>query len=237
MKWSLPDDVTPLGDGGLGFVDVLPGASREALAQLSSIHIEHFGDLYAEATQDFQRAWSGGSAAARIIEHQWLLVLNGVPCGELVFATNLARRTVSRHFTSVRKEFRPLMPDRWIPSITRAVSDFCISEASAQGVELLGMMSEITPKHAAGWRKFGLYQPDIGFSEPLHGNYWRDFGELQFAPMLANILPFPPGRAAGLGVIAEAGVRAFLLDYYTIPETDPTFLGIIDRCRSLPPAW
>ena len=38
-------------------------------------------------------------------------------------------------------------------------------------------------------------------------------------------------------LIAEAGVRAFLLDYYGVPESNPTFQGIIDRCRQLPPAW
>lgn len=109
--------------------------------------------------------------------------------------------------------------------------------AQRHGVELLGMMSEIMPKHAAGWRRLGLRTPDIGYCEPVHGNYWRDFGELHYTPMVANILPFAAGRAPGLGVIAESGVRAFLLDYYGVPESDPTFQGIIERCRSLPPAW
>ena len=55
--------------------------------------------------------------------------------------------------------------------------------------------------------------------------------------MVANILPFPAGQVAGLGVIAEAGVRSFLLDYYGVAETDSTFQGIIERCQGLSSAW
>ena len=234
---SLPDEVTPLGIGGLGFVDVLPGTSRQALSQLSAIHLEHFADHYAESTDDFHAAWSGQPQSADITEHQWLLELDGEPCGELVFAVNLPRRMVSRHFTSILKQFRPHMPDQWIPSMTRAVSQFCIAEAATHGVELLGMMSEITPKHVAGWRKYGLHQPDIDYHEPLHGNHWRDFGELQLVPMVANILPFPTGHQAGLATIAEAGTLAFLTDYYHLPDDNPTLQAIIHKCRTLPPAW
>jgi hypothetical protein len=55
--------------------------------------------------------------------------------------------------------------------------------------------------------------------------------------MVANILPFAAGREAGIGAVAEAGVKAFLLEYYKVPEDDPTFLAIVDRCRALAPAW
>ncbi len=231
------EGLTPLGVSGLTYLDVLPGTPREALEELSVIHLEYFGDSYAEATRDFQRAWEGASSQPEIIEHQWLLHLDGVPCGELVFSINLQRRMVDRHFTSIRKEFRQQMPEQWIPSVTRAVTEASVEGAAAHGVQLLGMMSEIMPKHVAGWRKWGLHQPDIGYCEPLHGNYWRDFGVLEFVPMVANILPFPAGQVAGLGVIAEAGVRSFLLDYYGVPETDSTFQGIIERCQGLSSAW
>ena len=231
------EGLSSLGVGGLTYLDVLPGTPREALEELSAIHLEYFGDSYAEATRDFRRAWEGAASQPEIIEHQWLLHLDGVPCGELVFSVNLQRRMVDRHFTSIRKEFRQQMPEQWIPSVTRAVTGASVEGAAAHGVQLLGMMSEIMPKHVAGWRKWGLYQPDIGYCEPLHGNYWRDFGELEYVPMVANILPFPEGDTAGLGVVAEAGVRSFLLDYYGVPDDDPTFRGIIDSCRSLPTAW
>ncbi|MFM7210878.1 MAG: hypothetical protein ACKOYQ_02570 [Actinomycetota bacterium] len=230
-------ELTPLGTEGLAYVDVLPGTPPDALSHLCDIHLLHFSDSYAEATRDFERAWRGGPPPLGIIEHQWLLFLDGVPCGELVFAINLNRRAVCRHFTSVRKEFRSRMPYDWIPTATRAVVERCRSEASSLDVDLLGMMSEILPKHVAGWRRLGLFQPDIGYQEPVHGNYWREFGPLEFTPMVANILPFPAGREAGLGAIADAGVRAFLLDYYGVPESDPTFQGIIQRCADIPPAW
>lgn len=230
-------NLVPLGDGGLAYIDVLPGSSPDALEELSAIHLQHFGDAYGEATLDFRRAWEGSSSNPNLIEHQWLLHLDEAPCGELVFSINLSRKMVDRHFTSVRKEFRPHMPKDWIPTATQAVADLCLSEAKSAGVDLLGMMSEITPKHAAGWRKLGLFQPDIGYFEPIHGNYWKEFGDLEFTPMVANILPFPAGREEGLAVIAEAGVRSFLLDYYNVPEDDKTFSEIVDRCRDLPPAW
>lgn len=230
-------NLVPLGDGGLAYIDVLPGSSLAALEELAAIHLLHFGDAYGEATLDFRKAWEGASSDPKIIEHQWLLHLDGVPCGELVFSINLSRRMVDRHFTSVRKEFRPQMPDGWIPLATKAVADLCLTEAVSVGVDLLGMMSEIAPKHVAGWRRLGLFQPDIDYLEPVHGNYWRQFGDLEFTPMVANILPFPAGREAGLAVIAEAGVRSFLLDYYDVPDDDKTFGQIVERCRNLPPAW
>lgn len=230
-------NLVPLGDGGLAYIDVLPGASLNALEELTAIHLQHFGDAYGEATLDFRKAWEGTSPDPKIIEHQWLLHLDGVPCGELVFSINLSRRMVDRHFTSVRKEFRPQMPEGWIPLATKALADLCLSEAGGAGVDLLGMMSEIAPKHVAGWRGLGLFQPDIDYLEPVHGNYWRQFGDLEFTPMVANILPFPAGREAGLAVIAEAGVRSFLLDYYDVPDDNETFGQIVDRCRDLPPAW
>ena len=230
-------NLVPLGDGGLAYIDVLPGSTLAALEELSAIHLQHFGDAYGEATLDFRNAWEGASSDPKIIEHQWLLHLDGVPCGELVFSVNLSRRMVDRHFTSVRKEFRPQMPEDWIPFTTQAVAGWCLSEAGSAGVDLLGMMSEIAPKHVAGWRRLGLFQPDIGYMEPVHGNYWRQFGDLEFTPMVANILPFPAGREAGLAVIAEAGVRSFLLDYYDVPDDNKTFGQIVDHCRDLPPAW
>lgn len=230
-------NLVPLGEGGLAYIDVLPGASLNALEELTAIHLQHFGDAYGEATLDFRKAWEGASPDPKIIEHQWLLHLDGVPCGELVFSINLARRMVDRHFTSVRKEFRPQMPEGWIPCATQAVVDLCLSEAGSAGVDLLGMMSEIAPKHVAGWRRLGLFQPDIDYLEPIHGNYWRQFGDLEFTPMVANILPFPAGREAGIAVIAEAGVRSFLLDYYDVPEDNKIFGQIVERCRDLPPAW
>jgi hypothetical protein len=227
----------PLGEGGLTYVDVLPGTPLDSLEHLSAIHLEYFGDMYGEAVQDFRRAWEGTSSHPAIIEHQWLLHLDGVPCGELVFSINLSRRMVDRHFTSVRKEFRQQMPGGWIACATQAVADLCLAEAASVGVDLLGMMSEIVPKHVAGWRRLGLFQPDIGYCEPVHANYWRNFGELEFIPMVANILVFPAGRDEGLGVIAEAGVRSFLLDYYDVPEDNETFIRIVKSCRNLPPAW
>ena len=226
-----------LGDGGLTYVDVLPGSSLDSLEELIAIHLQYFGDSYGEATLDFRKAWEGASPNPAFIEHQWLLHLDGVPCGELVFTINLARRMVDRHFTSVRKELRPQMPDGWIACATQAVTDLCLAEAGRAGVDLLGMMSEILPKHVAGWRRLGLFQPDIGYREPVHGNYWKQFGELQFTPMVANILAFPAGRKEGLGVIAEAGVRSFLLDYYDVPQDNETLGRIVEACRDLPPAW
>lgn len=233
----MSEGLTPLGTSGLTYLDVLPGSPREALEELSAIHLDYFGDSYAEATRDFRKVWEGAASNSEIIDHQWLLHFDGVPCGELVFSINLQRRMVDRHFTSIRKEFRQRLPEQWIPSVTRAVTDSSLESAERRGVQLLGMMSEIMPKHVAGWRKWGLYQPDIGYCEPLHGNYWRDFGELEYVPMVANILPFPAGDDAGLGVVAEAGVRSFLLDYYGVPETDSTFQGIIERCQGLSSAW
>ena len=234
---SPPDEVTPLGIGALGYIDVLPGTSPQALSQLIAIHLEHFGDLYSESAQDFEAVWSGQPRAANIIEHQWLLMLDGVPCGQLIFAVNLPRRMVTKHFTSILSPFRPHMPDQWIPAVTEAISEFCMAQASAHGVELLGMMSEITSKHVAGWRKYGLYHPDIGYHEPLHGGYWREFGEPQLLPILANIKVFPAGREAGLAAVAEAGTLAFLIDTYHLPDDNPTLQAIIDKCRALPPAW
>jgi len=233
----ITDEVVSLGIGELAYVEVLPGSSREALQALESIHLENFGDKYPKAINDFSRTWSGVSESEGMIAHQWLLHLDGEPCGELVFEVNLPRRMVNRHFTSVQASFRPSMPAGWIPVATQAVADLCNADARRHGVELLGMMSEILPRHAPGWRKLGLFTPDIEYSMPLHQNYWEDFPPLEFVPMVANILPFAAGREAGIGTVAEAGVKAFLLEYYKVPEDDQTFLAIVDRCRALAPAW
>jgi len=233
----ITDEAVSLGIGELSYVDVLPDTSREALEELQAIHVENFAGSYAESAKDFSRTWEKDSGPVGMIEHQWLLHLDGEPCGELVFEVNLPRRMVNRHFTSVLANFRSSMPAGWIPVATQAVVDLCNADARRHGVELLGMMSEILPRHAPGWRKLGLFTPDIDYQEPLHGNYWADFGPLEFVPMVANILPFAAGREAGIGAVAEAGVKAFLLEYYKVPEDDQTFLAIVDRCRALAPAW
>lgn len=221
----------------LARVDVLPGTPEEAVAALASIHLENFQAHYAHAAADFRNTWRRGLSDPDIIEHQWLLLLDGSPAGECVFHVNIRRRVVARHFLAMnRSARRALVPD-WIAAVMAAAAETALQDAESRGVSLFGMMSEITPAHAAGWRALGHVQPDIDYREPLHGNYWREFGDLTFVPMVANILPFPSGREAGLGVIAEAGVRAFLLDYYGVPESDPTFQAIIDRCRHVPPAW
>lgn len=231
------DQLVPVGVDGLFYVDVIRGSSAESLRLLQEIHLENFGGSYAEATGDFTRTWNGEDTPAGLIEHQWLLVLEGKPVGQFVFEVNLNRKMVNRHFLSVRGGDRTLMPSHWMTSVMETASNVCKADAASHGIELLGMMSEIKPRHERGWRKLGHFAPNIGYQEPLHGNYWAEFGPLEFIPMVANILPYDAGRNIGLGQIAEAGVRAFLQDYYHVPEDDPILLEIVDRCRNLAPAW
>lgn len=225
--------LTPLTSRGISYLDVLPGTPVSRLDELREIHLTLFADNYPYAAEDFARTWREGARESDIIEHQWLLHVDGNPCGEFIFQVNLRRGIISRLFLGLLPEFRNQVDGDWIPALLAECEVIALAEARKAGVTLMAMMSEVKPRHARGWQRLGHVVPDISYQEPVHGNHWREYGALRFQSMTANFLILQGHSTAAMDVIAAAGVKAFLLDYYDVPSDDPILARILASCERL----
>jgi len=222
-----------VGAPSLRYIDVLPGTPHEVCDSLVAVHLEHFGADYPHAADDLRTTWREGGTDHDIIEHQWLLLLNDEPAGEFIFHTNLRRRIVVRHFIAFNRDVRVNLPSDWIARLVDAAGECANTDAADTGTQLIAMMSEVSPRHVAGWRRMGYLSPDIDYREPGHGNHWAEYGEPQFVPMAPNIRVLPAGTDLPLSEVATEGVSAFLLDYYRLPASHPVVVEILGNCARL----
>lgn len=222
-----------LASQGLSYLDVQPGTPRTALDELCVIHLSLFSEGYAHGVADFEQTWRRGSQAHDIVEHQWLLYFEGKPCGEFVFQSNFRRGIISRLFLGLLPDFRNKVDREWISDLLAKCEATAAAESDQGGRAIMAMMSEIKPRHARGWRSLGHVTPEIGYQEPLHGNHWREFGQLEYQPMTANFLILEAGACVSMAEIATAGVQAFLVDYYAVPSDDQVLQRILHACSGL----
>jgi len=230
---SLGGSTEVIGIPGMSVVNVLPGADKESLRALQAVHLRHFESSYPWAVSDFEQTWLHGAAQSNVIEYQWLLLVDGEPCGECVFHVNLGRRIILRHYMAVDQEVRGELPSDWLIDFNAFAEASCENDARKNGVELLAMMSEIQPKHVAGWKRMGHLSPAIEYREPIHGKHWKKYGDVEFVPMSVNLRLLAAGKQAPLPEVTKAAVSAFLIDNYGIPESNPTVQGILLNCEKL----
>lgn len=230
---SLGGSTEIIGIPGMSVIDVLPGTREEALRALQAIHLRHFEASYPWAVSDFEQTWLHGASQPNVIEHQWLLLVDGKPCGECVFHVNLDRKVILRHYMAVDQDVRAGLPSEWLTDFNAFAEAWCDVDAQAKGIELQAMMSEIQSKHVAGWKRMGHLSPAIEYREPIHGKHWQKYGDVDFVPMSVNLKILPAGKQVPLREVTKAAVSAFLLDNYGLPESDPTVQSILFNCEQL----
>jgi len=218
---------------GMSVIDVLPGTTEDALRELQAIHLRHFESSYPWAVSDFEQTWLHGAAQSNVIEHQWLLLIDGKTCGECVFHVNLDRKVILRHYMAVDQEVRAELPSGWLTAFNDFAEAWCDADSRAHGIELLAMMSEIQPKHVAGWKRMGHLSPAIDYREPTHGKHWKEYGDVEFVPMSVNLKLLPAGKQVPLREVTKAAVSAFLIDNYGLSESNPTVQSILFNCEQL----
>ena len=221
------------GAGGLHRIDVLgPDVDEIRLAQLQEAHLRHFPE-HAHVADEMAAAFAGGSFDPEVVVHQWLLLLDDEPVGEYIFHVNTRRGIMLRHFLAVDQPARKRLPLRWLSNITAQVQAQGEADSSKGRVPMLAMMSEVKPSHLEGWRRLGYRTLEIGYLEPLHGKHWADFGEPEFFEMTPCVKITDAGADRPIGEVAAAGVYAFSVDHYRLPEDNPTVVSMLKRARAL----
>ena len=186
----------------------------------AEIHHTYFPGY--EHVVDEWRVWwdSGDYPVPDVIGHVLLILRDGRPVGLLVFDTNLRRQVSLVHYFAVSPAGRSGLPRGWLRHAARTFVDLGKADAHAHGTTLHGVAGEVPAEHVHKWTATGYAPLLVEYGEPRHGMHWRDFG----APELLGIHPILFTSQAGTEVppveVADAGLRAFLVDHYRM---DPGF--------------
>jgi len=219
---------------GLVAVDAMGSEATDAtLEQLLVLHLHHFPE-HAHVCDELRLARRVGPHDPDVIIHAWLLQVDSLPVGYVIFHTNLRRRIVLQHFVGMDEDTRAQLPFRWIGQLSDAVVEAGVLDAEEHGVELLGAMGENPPQHEAAWHRLGYRTIDVDYREPNHGMHWADFGPITYFPMTAMVRLTTAGQQVPFAEVATAAVSAFLLDHYQLPADEPTVAGILERAATLP---
>ncbi len=219
---------------GLVAVETMAESATDApLEQLLTLHLHHFPD-HAHVGDELRLARRVGPHDPDVIIHAWLLHVDSVPVGFVIFHTNLRRRIVLQHFVGMDEDTRAQLPFRWISHLSDAVVETGVLDAETHGLELLGAMGENPPQHEAAWHRLGYRTIDVDYREPNHGMHWAEFGPITYFPMTAMVRLTTAGDQVPFDQVATAAVSAFLLDHYQLPADDPTVTAILARAAALP---
>ena len=209
-------------------------APEERLAFLIEELLRYFPE-HAHVAGELTQAWEGRWPDDQVVIHAWLLELDGSPVGFTIFHTSLRRQIVLQHFVGMDPEAGRAMPLRWVQHLADAVFAVGVRDCDEHGTVLLGALGENHPEHARTWERFGYVTLDIDYREPDHGRHWLEHGERSFFPMTPQIRLTEAGAAQPFSDVVDAGVRAFLLDHYLLPEDEPTVQHTLARVAALPP--
>lgn len=160
----------------------------------------------------------------QVIVHPWLLLWDEDPVGECIFHVNLERGIVLIHFIAVLPEARAGLPDGWLGRFIGAVERVATADAHARRQRLLGIVLEVPKdddRHLRRWRRLGFQPIEVDYREPVHGTHWAEVPDEEFRPLTLMGGPVDAGRDMRWDGVAEAGVRAFLIDHYLLPESHP----------------
>lgn len=199
------------------------------LGALIGVHARHF-PAYAYVTDRLV----AGTGLADTIRHEWLLSVNGRPAGEFLFHTCLRRGIAQLHYVAMDPEGSAQLPLGWLADVTDTALAVSEAEAANRGVELLGMAGEMfrTPRDFRRWRRKGFLILALDYREPLAGGDWwlrpHDFRGLTIGLRLTDA-----GKAAEPGLVLDAVLSAFLLDYYGLPADHPEVVRMFDEAARI----
>ena len=245
--WALPDvdlGVLPTFDlAGLPVLQLLDltspllpqDTSSCLLDVVSEIHDSFFPGY--EHVADEWRAWwrSGEYPVPDVVGHVILILRDGEPVGQIVFDTNVRRGISLVHYFAVTPTGRAGLPRGWLRHAARAFLDLGKADAAGAGRALLGVAGEVPAAHVHKWTATGYAPLGVDYGEPRHGMHWREFGEPDLMSMSPILFTPLAGRALPHSHVADAALRAFLIDHYRMDPNFPATAAVLAQAAELGP--
>lgn len=219
---------------GLSVEEVIGVDAPEDRLDALITQLLRFFPEHAHVAGELTQAWEGAWPDPEVIIHAWLLERDDDAVGFTIFHTSLRRQVVLQHFVGMDPDAGRDLPLRWVKHLADAVFATGIRDCADAGTVLLAAIGENHPEHARAWERFGYRTLDVDYREPDHGRHWREDGQPTFFPMTPQIRVTDAGSTLPFADVAAAGVRAFLIDHYLLPEDEPTVVHTLARCAALP---
>lgn len=199
------------------------------LGALIGVHARHFPDYPYVTDRLVAQAEPQDTVA-----HAWLLCVNGRPAGEFLFHTCLRRGIAQLHYVALDPAGSAQLPLGWLADVTDTALATSVTEAAAQGVELLGMAGEMfsTPRDYRRWRRKGFLILAMDYREPVAGRDWR-FRPNDFRGLTIGLRLTEAGKTADPELVLDAVLSAFLLDYYGLPADHPEVVRMFAEAARL----
>ena len=201
-------------DGSLiVLTDVIGDPEGQLAASLITLHETEF-PKYPFFTPLLRDRTGPSASAAQVQSHQWLLEVDGVAAGYVVFDSNLHRRVAIVHFVHLDPTVGALKvaQRRSLAWLYRMIIEQLANDCG--NVPVLGAVGEAPRTRAPIFRLIGMRDLGIEYYEPKNAPRWQGPGsELR----RLHLLWLPPEGiepATIEGQAREAGAAAFLLDHY-----------------------
>lgn len=245
VEWVLPDvDMTHLPGFAMAGLPVLqlvdltdPNLPRDAAAGLLAVAAEiHCGFFpgYEHVADEWRQWWRFGVyPVADVTGHVLIIVRDDKPVGQLVFDTNLRRGISLVHYFAVTPAGRADLPRGWLRHAARTFLDLGKADAAAAGRPLLGVAGEVPAAHVHKWTATGYAPLAVDYGEPRHGMHWREFGEPDLMSMSPILFTPLAGRSRPHAEVADAALRAFLIDHYRMDPQFPAVAAMLSQAAEV----
>jgi hypothetical protein len=203
-------------------IDVVNGAPADEVAAMQSVFSRHFPN-YSQTIDDIALDASLPSRREGVVVHQWLIRVEDVPSGLVLFESNLVRRCGPVVYFAVDEEFRSLILDG--NQLSKMSTWLSVPQMLADGgPDMLGGCAERHPTYPAR-----LVRLDVDYAEPIGGRRWRTKGgidDIALRPMSLHWTPRPDLRPVvevpGIGHDVTCRIAAaYLIDHYQLPRHHP----------------
>ncbi len=221
---GVPLDFLDVGDRSL-----TPLQARAALDGLAAVHMRHFDD-YPHMLDEFEQWRADGWPDPEVVLHIWLALRDVRPVGEFVVHTNIRRGVSLFHFFAVDEHVRTTFPRGWLGRVTEAFLAQGQHDCRRRGRHLLAGMCEVPEDHIHKWTRLGYEHLPLEYGEPAGGRYHRT--PVAFIRQAAMVRTMPVARSLPPGLVAGQALRAFLLDYYGLPEDLPEVQRMLHSAES-----
>lgn len=196
-------------------------------------HEEYFPNhLY--VIDDMREALAGRWPDPSVVVHLWIFRHRGRIHGYNITHTNLRRAIGMVHFVAFDEAYRHSLPRGWLVDLSRAWQHTAAIDCAEVGVDLLGLMGEVSDRQVRTWLPSGYRPIGVDYFEPKYGRHWAEHGPPQFFPMNPILALTEMGRRVDYADVASAALRAFLLDAYALPEDNPQVATTLAQAAQLP---
>lgn len=205
----------------------------ELFEEFSRWHADYFPEhLY--VIDDMRDALQGRWPDPQVVVHLWIFRFRGRTHGYSITHTNLRRAVGMVHFVAFDEDYRYSLPRGWLVDLHHAWQHTGQIDCAEAGADLLGFMGEVSDRQVRTWLPSGYRPIGVDYLEPKYGRHWADHGAPEYFPMNPILALTEMGRRADYSHVADAALRAFLLDAYQLPEDDPAVAITLAQAAELP---